>query len=90
MDQPLIVAGTFADLEYAVREICGQIDLLAQHVPEEEVRAYAELAKEDLWRMYQSAYQRALAREGLGRLTGRSRTYTDGPCCAIASARDKR
>jgi hypothetical protein len=67
MDQPIIVAGTFADLERAGHEICGQIDLLAQHVPEEEDRAYAELAKVDLWRMYQSAYRRALAREGLGR-----------------------
>jgi hypothetical protein len=36
MDQPIIVAGTFADLERAVREVCGQIDLLVQHVPEEE------------------------------------------------------
>ena len=67
MGQPIIVAGTFADLERAARETCEQIDLLAQHVPEEEDRAYAELAKEYLWRMYQSAHQRALAREGLGR-----------------------
>ena len=44
-----------------------QIDLLVQHVPEEEERAYAELAKEDLWRMYESAFQHALAREGFGR-----------------------
>ncbi len=65
MAEPIIVAGTFADLERAVREICEQIDQLAQHVPEDEDRAYAELAKEELWRMYQSAYQRALAREGL-------------------------
>jgi hypothetical protein len=67
MDQPIIVAGTFADLERAVREVCVQIDLLVQHVPEEEERAYAELAKEDLWRMYESAFQHALAREGFGR-----------------------
>jgi hypothetical protein len=66
MVQPIIVGGTFADLERAVREICLQIDLLTQHVPDEEDRAYAELAKEYLWRMYQSAHQRALAREGLG------------------------
>ena len=66
MEQPIIVAGTFADLEREVREICSQIDLLAQHVPEEEDRAYAELAKEYLWRMYHSALQRALASEGLG------------------------
>ena len=65
MAQPIIVTGTFADLEREGREICSQIDLLAQHVPEEEDRAYAELAKEYLWRMYQSAHQRALAREGL-------------------------
>ncbi len=64
LDQPIIVAGTFADLERAVREVCWQIDLLGRHIPEEEDRAYAELAKQDLWRMYQSAYQRALAREG--------------------------
>jgi len=55
MAQPIIVAGTFADLERAVRDICEQIDRLAQHVPEED-RAYAELAKQDLWRMYQSAH----------------------------------
>ena len=67
MVEPIIVAGSFADLERAVREICQQIDLLARHVPEEEDRAYADLAKQDLWRMYQSAHQRALAREGLGR-----------------------
>ena len=67
MAEPIIVAGTFADLERAVREICEQIDLLAQHFPEEEDRAYADLAKEYLWRMYQSAHQRVLAREGLGR-----------------------
>ncbi len=65
MAEPIIVAGTFADLERAVREICSQIDQLAQHVPEEEDRAYAELAKQYLWRMYQSAHQRELAREGL-------------------------
>ena len=65
--EPIIVAGTFADLERAVRAVCEQIDLLAQHVPDEEDRAYAGLAKEYLWRMYRSAYQRALAREGLGR-----------------------
>ena len=65
MAQPVIVAGTFADLERAVRDICEQIDRLAQHVPEEEDRAYAELAKQDLWRMYRSAHQRELAREGL-------------------------
>jgi len=29
MVQPIMVAGTFADLERAVREICRQIDLLA-------------------------------------------------------------
>src|SRR6266571_4097056 len=44
----------------AISEVQGQ------HVPEEEDRAYAELAMEYLWRMYRSAYQRALAREGLG------------------------
>ena len=65
MAEPIIVTGTFADLERAVREICSQIDQLAQHVPEEEDRAYAELAKQYLWRMYQSAHQRELAREGL-------------------------
>jgi hypothetical protein len=66
MAEPMIVAGTFADLERAVREICRQIDLLVQHIPEEEDRAYAELAMEYLWRMYRSAYEHALAREGLG------------------------
>lgn len=65
--QPIIVAGSFADLERAVREICEQIDLIAEHIPEEEDRVYAEQAKEYLWRMYKSAYQRALAHEGLGR-----------------------
>jgi len=61
----MIVAGTFADLERAVREICRQIDLLAQQIPEKEDRAYANLAMEYLWRMYRSAYQHALARAGL-------------------------
>jgi hypothetical protein len=65
MVQSIVVVGTFADLERAGRDICEQIDRLVQHVPEEEDRAYAELAKQDLWRMYQSAHQRALAREGL-------------------------
>ncbi|MFL5664726.1 MAG: hypothetical protein ACJ8BW_25765 [Ktedonobacteraceae bacterium] len=67
MDQPIIVAGTLADLERAVREVCVQIDLLVQHVPEEEERSHAELAKENLWHMYESAFQHALAREGFGR-----------------------
>ena len=67
MEEPIIAAGNFAELEQAVREICKQIDLLTQQVPEEEDRAYAELAKQYLWRMYKSTYQRALAREGLGR-----------------------
>ena len=66
MVQPVIVAGTFADLEREVREVCQQIDLLAQQIPEVENRTYADLAIEYLWRMYQSAYQRALARAGLG------------------------
>ena len=67
MYQPVIVAGTFADLERAVRDLCEQIDELALHVPEEEDRAYTALAKEQLWKMYQSAHKRALARTGLGR-----------------------
>ena len=49
------------------RDLCEQIDELARHVPEEEDRAYAALAKEQLWKMYQSAHKRALARTGLGR-----------------------
>jgi hypothetical protein len=67
MGEPIIVAGTFANLERAVREVCKQIDVLAQHVPEEEDRAYAEQAKDYLWRMYHSAHQHALASEGLER-----------------------
>jgi hypothetical protein len=67
MGQPIIVAGDFAELERAVLELCQQIDLLAHHFPEEEDRAYADLAKQYLWRMYRSAYERALAHEGLGR-----------------------
>lgn len=67
MIEPIIAAGTIADLEQAVREICRQIDLLEEHITEEEDRAYGEQAKEYLWRMYQSAYRRALAQEGLGR-----------------------
>jgi hypothetical protein len=66
MVQPVIVAGTFADLEGVLREICQQIDLLAQQIPEVEDRTYADLAIEYLWRMYRSAHQRALARAGLG------------------------
>ena len=67
MGEPIFVAGNYAELERAVAEICEQIDRLAQHVPEEEDRAYAEQAKEFLWRMYRSAYRRALAHEGLER-----------------------
>jgi hypothetical protein len=67
VDELGIVMGNFAQLEDEVREICEQIDRLAGHVPEEEDRVYAELAKEYLWRMYRSAHQRALAREGLER-----------------------
>jgi hypothetical protein len=67
MEKPIIVMGTFASLEHAVREVCEQIDALTRHIPEKEDRAYAQLAKEYLWRMYQSAYGRALATEGLGR-----------------------
>jgi malonyl CoA-acyl carrier protein transacylase len=67
MEKSIVVAGTFASLERAVREICEQIDVLARRIPEEEDRVYAQLAKEYLWRMYQSAHQRALASEGLGR-----------------------
>jgi hypothetical protein len=36
MEEPIIAAENFAELEQAVREICKQIDLLTQHVPEEE------------------------------------------------------
>ncbi len=50
-----------------MRDLCEQIDQLAEHVPEEEDRAYAALAKENLWKMYQQAHQRALVRTGLGR-----------------------
>ncbi len=64
MYQPVIVAGTFADLERGVRDLCEQIDQLAEHVSEED-RAYAALAKENLWKMYQNAHKRALARTGL-------------------------
>lgn len=67
MAQPFVVIGTFADLERATREVCAQIDELAQHVPDEEARAYASLAKDNLWKMLQISYKRALAREGLGR-----------------------
>ena len=67
MVQPIIVAGDFAELERAVLELCKQIDLLAQHFPDEEDRAYADLTKKYLWRMYESAHERALAREGLER-----------------------
>lgn len=67
MEQPIIVSGSITELERAVRQICQQFDLLAQHIPDEEDRAYAEVAKENLWHMYQSAYRRTLEREGLGR-----------------------
>jgi hypothetical protein len=63
MEKPIFVAETFASLERAVCEICEQIDVLARHILEEEDRAYAQMAKDDLWRMYESAYQHALATE---------------------------
>jgi hypothetical protein len=67
MDQPVILAGTFANLERAVRELCGQIQQLADRLPEEDSRAYAQAAQDNLWRMYESAHRHALARTGLRR-----------------------
>ncbi len=67
MLEPLVVMGTFADLERATREICAQIDELVQHIPDEEAHVYARLAKENLWKMLQISHKRALAREGFGR-----------------------
>ncbi len=66
MYQPVFVAGTFADLENAVRDLCMQIDEVARHVPDED-REYAAMAKENLWKMYDSAHKHALARTGLER-----------------------
>ncbi len=62
-----MVAGTFADLEAAVRDLCRQIDTLTHHLPDEEDRTYTELAKENLWKMYHNAHKHALARTGLAR-----------------------
>ena len=65
MAQPVIVEGTFANLERAIRDLCQQIDQLARFIPDEEDRAYAGVAKRNLWTMYECAYKRAQAREGL-------------------------
>lgn len=67
MLHPTVIAGTFANLERVVHDLCRQIDELAHHLPGEEDRAYAELAKENLWKMFQNAHKRALARTGLAR-----------------------
>ncbi|HLI07816.1 MAG TPA: hypothetical protein VKV40_14695 [Ktedonobacteraceae bacterium] len=63
--QPVIVTGRFAELECAVRTICAQIDTLTHHIPDEEDRSYANIAKDALWRMVHSAQEHALARTGL-------------------------
>jgi hypothetical protein len=65
LSQPIIVTGTFAELERAVRNICAQIDTLTHHIPDEEDRSYADIAKDALWRMVHSAQEHALARAGL-------------------------
>ena len=65
MAHPVIVEGTFANLERAIRDLCQQIDQLAQFIPDEEDRAYAEVAQRNLWTMYERAYEHALAREGV-------------------------
>ena len=62
-----MVAGTFADLEAAMRDLCRQIDTLTHHLLDEEDRAYTELAKENLWQMYHNAHKHALARTGIAR-----------------------
>jgi hypothetical protein len=67
MRHPIVVTGTFVNLERAVHDLCQQIDELAQHLPDKEDRAYAELAKENLWKMFQNAHRHALARTGLAR-----------------------
>jgi hypothetical protein len=67
MYQPVMVVGSFANLEQAVRELCSQIQQLADRLPEEDSRAYAQAAQENLWRMYESAHRHALARTGLRR-----------------------
>ncbi|HLI68905.1 MAG TPA: hypothetical protein VKV19_04035 [Ktedonobacteraceae bacterium] len=67
MYQPERVIGNFADLENVIRDLCHQIQQVASRLPEEDSRAYAEAAQENLWRMYESAHHTALARTGLGR-----------------------
>ncbi|HEX4207434.1 MAG TPA: hypothetical protein VHZ51_25190 [Ktedonobacteraceae bacterium] len=64
MVRPVIVAGTFANLEQAIRDLCQQIDQVASRVPDEEDRAYAGIAKKFLWTMYEHAYEHAQSREG--------------------------
>jgi hypothetical protein len=65
--RPVIVSGnfTFAQLERALHDLCQQIDQVAERIPDEEDRAYAGVAKKCLWKMYQCAYEHALAREVL-------------------------
>jgi tRNA G37 N-methylase Trm5 len=62
-----VVIHTFADVERVVRDLCQQIQQVASRLPDEESRTYAEAAKENLWRMYESAHHHALARTGLER-----------------------
>ena len=65
MARPMMVAGTFAHLERTIRDLCQQIDQVASRVPDEEDRAYAGVAKQCLWTMYERALEHAQSREGL-------------------------
>jgi hypothetical protein len=65
MAQTMLVAGTFANLERAIRDLCKQIDQVASRIPDEEDRAYAGVAKQCLWTMYERAHEHAQTREGL-------------------------
>jgi hypothetical protein len=55
--------GMGKDLELTVRDLCQQIDRLAEQIPDEADRAYAEVAKKCLWKMYQRAFEHADAHE---------------------------
>jgi hypothetical protein len=49
-------------LEEEVRTLCQQIEQLAAQIPDERDRAYAGVAQECLWTMYQRACERVAAR----------------------------
>lgn len=54
---------TVLPLDQVVRDLCQQIEHLAAQIPDEQDRAYAEVAQECLWTMYRRVSERAIVRQ---------------------------